>query len=55
MDLDRRGCREALGEVGGGEIIMRIYFMNKNYFQYNKNEKYEITIGKKVIKIFQNQ
>lgn len=36
MDTDRRGGREELEVVEGGETIITIYCMKKIYFQYKK-------------------
>lgn len=35
-DLDRMGGREELGGTVEGETIIRLYYVEKNYFQYKK-------------------
>lgn len=38
MDTDGRGSREEQGGVEGGKIIIRIYYVGKNYIFNKKNE-----------------
>lgn len=40
MYLERLGCRKGPGEVGGGESMIRIYYVNlKKTIKINRNNK----------------
>lgn len=44
VDLNGRGGGKELGDVGGGETVVRIYYIKKIYFQEKKKNKEKLDL-----------